>query len=119
MSSAGVLDRPLLRLEEALERMLDGVEPLPAEQLPLLAAQGLVLADALDSLLTLPPWDNSAMDGFAVRSADVAAASPAQPLRLAVRGESAAGRGAPAAVETGTALPVSYTHLTLPTICSV
>jgi molybdopterin molybdotransferase len=106
VSSAGVLDRPLLRLEEALERMLDGVEPLPAEQLPLLAAQGLVLADALDSLLTLPPWDNSAMDGFAVRSADVAAASPAQPLRLAVRGESAAGRGAPAAVETGTALRI-------------
>ena len=61
-------DRPLLRLEEALERMLAGIEPLAAQDVPLRSALGLVLAETLTSRVTLPPWDNSAMDGFAVRS---------------------------------------------------
>ena len=62
----------LLRLEEARERMLAGVEPLGIERVPLVAALGRVLAEPVVALVTLPPWDNSAMDGFAVRAADVA-----------------------------------------------
>ncbi|CAN5762354.1 molybdopterin molybdotransferase MoeA [soil metagenome] len=106
MSTAQLLDRPLVRLEDALARMLHGVEPLPVEQLPLVAAQGHVLAEAIDSRLTLPPWDNSAMDGFAVRATDVADATAERPVRLEVRGEAAAGRRADMAVEPGTTLRI-------------
>jgi molybdopterin molybdotransferase len=106
MSTAGLLVRPLVRLEDALARMLDGVEPLPVEQLPLVAAQGHVLADPIDSRLTLPPWDNSAMDGFAVRATDVAAATAERPVRLEVQGEAAAGRRAGGAVEPRTTLRI-------------
>ena len=82
---------PLLRLEEARARMLDGVEPLPVEPVALADALGRVLAETVVAKLTLPPWDNSAMDGFAVRSADVAGATEHAPVRLRVVGEVAAG----------------------------
>ena len=55
------------------------------------AALGRVLAEPVGARLTLPPWDNSAMDGFAVRAADVAGASPASPVSLPVAGDVAAG----------------------------
>lgn len=93
--------RPLLSLEEARERMLAGLEPLPTEEVALEDAAGRVLADALTSKLTLPPFDNSAMDGFAVVAADVAAASKDAPVSLAVIGEAAAGRRANVAVTRG------------------
>ncbi|HUR95927.1 MAG TPA: hypothetical protein VMY76_15195, partial [Gemmatimonadales bacterium] len=96
----------LLRLEEALVRMLDGLEPLPAERVALEDAQGRVLADAIDSRLTMPPWDNSAMDGFAVRSADVVRATPDNPVVLEVIGESAAGRASGVEVREGTAVRI-------------
>ena len=81
----------LLRLEEARERMLNGVEPLGVERIALSNALGRVLAEPVLALVTLPPWDNSAMDGFAVRAADVAGASNEAPVRLRVVGEVAAG----------------------------
>lgn len=96
----------LLSLEEALEQMLGGVAPLPAERLALAEALGRVLAEPVDSLLTLPPWDNSAMDGFAVRWADLAGASLERPRRLRVVGESAAGHAARVVVEPGTAVRI-------------
>jgi molybdopterin molybdotransferase len=97
---------PMLRLEEALERMLEGVEPLPAEGVELAGAQGRILAASLASRLTLPPWDNSAMDGFAIRAVDVVGATPARPVRLAVSGEAAAGRPASAGVAEGEAVRI-------------
>ena len=96
----------LLSLEEALERMLGGVAPLPAERVALAEALGRVLAEPVDSLLTLPPWDNSAMDGFAVRSADLAGAGRERPRNLRLVGESAAGHAARVAVEAGTAVRI-------------
>ena len=96
----------LLRLEDALARMLDGVEPLALEKVELADAHGRVLGEAIDSRLTLPPWDNSAMDGFAVRAADTAAASATSPVRLRVAGEVAAGVAPAARVEPGTALRI-------------
>lgn len=98
--------RPLLSLEEARERMLAGLEPLPTEEVALEDAAGRVLADALTSKLTLPPFDNSAMDGFAVIAADVAAASKDAPVSLAVIGEAAAGRRASVAVTPGNAVRI-------------
>ena len=96
----------LLSLDEALARILDGVEPLPAERVAVGDALGRVLATPLDATVTLPPWDNSAMDGFAVRSVDVAAASAGTPVLLRVTGEVAAGHPPTTRVEPGTAVRV-------------
>ncbi len=96
----------LLRVEEARDRMLKGVEPLGAERVALSAALGRVLAEPLLALLTLPPWDNSAMDGFAVRAADVVGASNEAPVRLRVIGEVAAGHVPTTTVEPGTAVRI-------------
>src|SRR5689334_21566194 len=69
---------------EALRRMVEGVQPLGTEPRPLLAALGHVLAEDVASPVDLPPWDNSAMDGFAVRSEDVAGATGERPAVLRV-----------------------------------
>ena len=72
--------RSMLAVEEALERILAAAAPLPAEPTPIADAVGRATADDLIAQRTVPPWDNSAMDGYAVRSADVAKA----PVRLRV-----------------------------------
>jgi molybdenum cofactor synthesis domain-containing protein len=95
----------LLSLEEARTRMLTGVEPLGVEEVTLAAAVGRVVATALTARVTLPPWDNSSMDGFAVRSADLVGASAA-PVELRVVGEVAAGHPPEPVVERGTAVRV-------------
>ena len=86
-----------LSVDEALARILDGVAPMPAEAVAIEAAHGRTLAEPLAALLTQPPFDASAMDGYAVRAGDVAKL----PATLAVIGEAAAGipsagRSAPA-----------------------
>jgi molybdopterin molybdotransferase len=99
----------LLPVAEALARVLDGVVPLPEEQVPLTEAEGRVLAQDLAARRTQPPEDVSAMDGYAVRAADVASA----PAHLHVIGEVAAGRpfdgtvgaGEAARIFTGGVLP--------------
>jgi molybdopterin molybdotransferase len=93
--------RPLLSVEEAQAQMLDGLSPLPAEEVPLDEALGRVLAAPLTSLTTLPPWDNSAMDGFALRSADAR-----DGVTLRVIGEVAAGAAPSVTVEGGTAVRI-------------
>ncbi|CAN5813330.1 molybdopterin molybdotransferase MoeA [soil metagenome] len=100
------LSADLLSLERARARMLDGLRSLPVASVELDAAHGRVLAEPVDSLLTLPPWDNSAMDGFAVRAADVAGATRDAPVTLSVAGEAAAGRAATAAVGPGSAVRI-------------
>lgn len=77
-------------ISAALEALLADVSPLDAESVPLEAAGGRVLAEAVTAQLDVPPFDNSAMDGFALRSADagqwlpvsqrIAAGTAAQPL---------------------------------------
>lgn len=65
--------RPLMPVEVALARLLEMADATPIierERVPLAAAQGRVLAEALISTLDLPPWPNSAMDGYALRLAD-------------------------------------------------
>jgi molybdopterin molybdotransferase len=78
----------LLSVAEALERVLEHARPLPADEVPLSDAAGLVLAHSIKALRTQPPADLSAMDGYAVRAAEVS--NP--PVRLKVIGEVAAGR---------------------------
>jgi molybdopterin molybdotransferase len=77
----------LMPVSEALARVLEHAAPLGAETAPLLAAHGRVLADDIKALRSQPPAAVSAMDGYAVRAADVATA----PVRLAVIGEVPAG----------------------------
>lgn len=77
-----------LSVADALARVLEPAAPLPAETVPLAQAHGRVLADDLAARRTQPPDDVSAMDGYAVRAADVAAPG----ARLRVIGEVPAGR---------------------------
>jgi molybdopterin molybdotransferase len=97
---------PLLSLDDARAQMLARVVPLPVETVALQEALGRVLAEPIESRLTLPPWDNSAMDGFAVRSTDIDGADDDHPIKLRVIGESAAGRSFPGQVGEGTAVRI-------------
>jgi molybdopterin molybdotransferase len=99
-------DPQLLSLEEARARMLEDVLPLRPESMPLPETLGRVLSEETIALLTLPPWDSSAMDGFAVRAEDVARARPESPVVLQVVGEAAAGHEPEAYVAPGTAMRV-------------
>jgi molybdopterin molybdotransferase len=73
-----------LGVEEALARIVDGAEPLEATELPVLGSLGFALAEDVVSEVTLPPWNNSAMDGYAVKSADVRGAAAGGPVSLTV-----------------------------------
>jgi len=88
---------------EALQSILARVAPLPPRTLPLAEALGLAVAEALVSAEQVPPFTNSAMDGYALRAGDLAAASGDQPVRLRVLGDLAAGAMPDRAVEPGTA----------------
>ena len=93
----------MISVEEALNRVLASAEtPLEEEQVALQEAYGRVLAHDLKALRTQPPFPNSAMDGYAIRSADTASA----PATLMVVGESAAGRAFEGVVGAGQAVRI-------------
>src|SRR5688500_2902173 len=92
-----------LNAGEALARTLARVNPLAPEERSLLDAAGYVLAEDVVSSVDLPPWVNSAMDGFAVRAADVRGASDTSPRVLRVVDDVPAGRFATRAVGAGEA----------------
>ena len=81
----------MLSVEEARQRMLDTIPILPSEKREILGCTGYVLAEALHAEENIPPFDNSAMDGFAVRAADVKNASEKNPAVLSVVETIAAG----------------------------
>ena len=89
----------MLSVAEARGRILDRVRPLDAEDVPLGQAPGRFLAGPITAGRALPPFDNSAMDGFAVRAADL-------PGELPVAGSIAAGAGLDAALAPGTAVRI-------------
>jgi molybdopterin molybdotransferase len=96
----------VITVEEHRARCLAAVAPLAPVRVPLLDALGLLLAEDVVSPLVLPPFDNSAMDGFAVRAAEVSGATDADPAVLPVAGEVAAGSGEPASLAPGTAVRI-------------
>lgn len=69
---------------DASERILAGVRPLASERVPLMDTLGRVLAEDVHSPIEHPPWDNSSMDGYAVRASDVSNATPESPVVLPV-----------------------------------
>ncbi|MFM8412035.1 MAG: gephyrin-like molybdotransferase Glp [Alphaproteobacteria bacterium] len=91
---------------EALALVLSRVSPGPAEMVALDAAAGRVLAADVVAGIDLPPFSNSQMDGYAVRSSDLAGAGADRPATLRVTGLAAAGRAAVVAVAPGTAVRV-------------
>jgi len=99
-------DAEMLDVEEALERILTFFAPLPAVDVPLLDALGQVLAEPLIAPINIPPLDNSAMDGYALRAADVSQAGEDSGVELRVIGHIPAGTVSEQTVEPGTALRI-------------
>ena len=93
----------MLSVAEALERVLALTPVLGHESVPLAQSLGRVLAEPVVAGREIPPWDNSSMDGYAVRAVDTRAATPGRPVRLAVAGAVAAGTVATGALELGQA----------------
>lgn len=90
-------------IAEALAAMLPAFSPLGEEEVHLTRAAGRYLCRDVLARIDSPPFDNSAMDGYAIRVADVPSASEALPARLLVRGESRAGGALPSPLQPGTA----------------
>jgi len=96
----------MISVEEALDRILSYVPVLEAEDKPISDALGQVLAEDVVSGMDIPPLDNTAMDGYAVRATDTAGASESSPVRLRVIGELAAGYIFDGEVTAGTAVRI-------------
>ena len=119
----------LRSVEAALETVLAAIGgPTEPESVPIQDALGRVTAADMIAATDLPPWDNAAMDGYAIRAADIAAAAEAEPIALEVVGDIAAGadpavevrRGTAARIATGARIPagadaVVQVELTTPT----
>jgi molybdopterin molybdotransferase len=103
----------MLSVEQARERVLGGIRPLPDEASDLVSALGRFVAQPLYAKVDLPPEDNSAMDGYAVKAEDLAKASVNAPVTLKVIATAPAGSASQGAVEHGTCVRV-FTGSTLP-----
>ena len=96
----------MLTVAEARDRILQRIAQLDAREFTLAETHGRVLGEDVRSERDVPPFANSAMDGYAVRALDVAPASASSPVRLAVTGEVRAGSPPARAVEPHTALRI-------------
>ncbi|MEX2224450.1 MAG: gephyrin-like molybdotransferase Glp [Candidatus Rokuibacteriota bacterium] len=96
----------MISVEEALDRILSRVAALGDERVPLTEVLHRVLAEDVDSPRDMPPWPASSMDGYALRSADVGAASAEAPARLAVVAHVAAGATAERPLRAGEAFRI-------------
>lgn len=93
----------MISVEEALNTILAQVKPLEAETVPILKALGRVLSEGVVSTTDIPSFRNSAMDGYALRAADIRGASPEKPIRLDVVEEVPAGYVPHASLDAGKA----------------
>jgi molybdopterin molybdotransferase len=96
----------MISVEEALEKVLSYVKVLEPERKPILDCLGQVLAEDVYSTIDIPPLDNSAMDGYALRAEDTRGASESSPRCLVVVGEVAAGSIPTKEVSPGTAIRI-------------
>lgn len=96
----------MLTVGEAVRLILRELAPLPAEAVPITEACGRVLCEDVRAGRSVPPFANSAMDGYAVRWEDVARASASSPVELRVVEEIPAGRVAKSSVTAGTAIKI-------------
>ncbi|HEY7489062.1 MAG TPA: gephyrin-like molybdotransferase Glp [Streptosporangiaceae bacterium] len=91
----------LRTVDEHLVSILAALTPVPTLDLAVLEARGAVLAETVTAPVSLPPFDNSAMDGYAVIASDVAGASAESPVTLPVIGDIAAGAADVEAITPG------------------
>jgi molybdopterin molybdotransferase len=96
----------VIPLDEVRARILETVSVLSATEVPLADALGLATAAPLSAAWDVPPFANTGMDGYAVRAADTAGASPDAPVRLTVVDELPAGRAPAVPVEAGQAIRI-------------
>jgi len=96
----------VISVDQALVKVLENVAVLEAEEAPILSCLGQVLAEDVFSAINIPPLDNSAMDGYAVRAADTRGASPDSPCVLRVIDTVAAGAVSRSEVVLGTAVRI-------------
>jgi molybdopterin molybdotransferase len=97
----------LVPVDEARERVLATIKPLQPLALPLTEAYGCVLAESLTAERDIPDFASSAMDGFAVRSSEVASATPTSPVELRVVGRSMIGERPSGTVGGGEAFAIA------------
>ena len=103
----------MITVKSALERVLESVSPLGIERLDILSAQGKILGEDICSQRSIPPKDNSAMDGYALRAEDTRGASRENPVVLRViedipagyLARKSVGRGEASRIMTGAFLP--------------
>ena len=103
----GVSPKDLVSIDAHRADILDRIRPLPPTQLGITEAEGSVLAEDITASRPLPPFDNSAMDGYALIAADTAGAAQDAPVTLRVTGEVAAGDTGAYAVTPGTCLRIT------------
>src|SRR4051794_17028991 len=103
----------MLDLAEARQRILSHIAPARSESSGVNDSVGRFLAADIHAPQSLPPFDNSAMDGYAIRAADVAAASSNNPVALRLIGAIPAGEGFPAEVLAGSCVRI-FTGSVLP-----
>ena len=96
----------MLTVAEASERILAEIRTLSVERVPLRHALGRVCAEDISATVTMPPWSNSSMDGYAVRSADITAVMSGERVKLKVVATIAAGEFAPRALRRGEAMRI-------------
>lgn len=97
----------MLSVSEAREAILEKFEILDSENIPILDALQRVLAEQIESDIDLPPFANSAMDGYAVRAQDVLLAAHERPAKLKIIADVAAGHPSDVLIEPGTAARIT------------
>ncbi|MGZ3464847.1 MAG: molybdopterin molybdotransferase MoeA [Gemmatimonadaceae bacterium] len=96
----------MLTVAEASERIMAEIRQLDAESVPLRRALGRVCAEDISATVTMPPWSNSSMDGYAVRSADITPVMSGKRVTLSVVATIAAGEFAPRPLKRGEAMRI-------------
>ena len=97
---------PMIEPESALRLILEKADRLPAEKRRLETVYGSVLAEEIVAEHDMPPFDNSAMDGYAVLASDITSAAPDNPVALKLVEEQPAGKATDVAVSPGTAIKI-------------
>jgi molybdopterin molybdotransferase len=96
----------MLTVAEASERILAEIQQLDVESVPLRQALGRVCAEDIAATVTMPPWSNSSMDGYAVRSADITPVMSGEPVKLRVVATIEAGKFASRRLKRGEAMRI-------------
>lgn len=103
----------MIQLDEVRQQILDRIQPISSETIPLSLAAGRILASSIATRDPIPPFDNTAMDGFVLKSTDTTAASESTPVTLPVVSTIEAGVPANQPLESGQAMRI-YTGAVIP-----